>query len=249
MQLNSRNKLIGLLTLVLVITVLSQSALGLNLRRRNRNIEQVNPWSFQIAIDEKINEDEDNDFNGFRLSLKRNYNKHSALRINLGIVDQDITNDENRFFYTDDLTIRMYDWQRYEFGGANLSVQYMFYPSPNDRVNFFWGIGPALGIYGSESNVETTYYGGYSYDWVDFVVCDRFSKFALGVEGSVGMEWFLGRHISLLAEYGFILQNEWYFFELDYYDYDGYVIDKVKGFDDGLHLDASRIKLGMAFYF
>jgi len=247
MWIKIRNSFAGLLTLVLIISIFSQSAAALSLRRKQ--IEYRNPWSFQIAIDEKLDEDEADDFNGLRLSVKRNYNKHSALRINLGIVERDIYNEENRLFYTDGMSIRMNRWRPYEFDGASLSVQYMFYPSPNDKVNFFWGIGPVVSAYETDSDIDIIFYNDFPYNWVDAVGCDNFTKVGLGVEGSCGLEWFLGRNISLLAEYGFILQNEWYFFELDYYDYDGYGFEKTKGFDDGVHFDASRIKLGLAVYF
>ena len=70
----------------------------------------------------------------------------------------------------------------------------------------------------------------------------------MGIEAALGTELFFSRNFSILAEWDITLQNEWYFFELDY---DGYrnTIDDIETVNDGLHLDASRIKLGVAFYF
>ena len=88
------------------------------------------------------------------------------------------------------------------------------------------------------------YYNGY-----DAVACDQSTKLGLGAEASLGAEWFLSRNFSIIGEWGVILQNEWYVFEFDNYDSYYYGYNDVETVNDGLHLDASRVKLGVSFYF
>ena len=86
-------------------------------------------------------------------------------------------------------------------------------------------------------------------EWVDYADFNSTNRIGLGIEGNVGAELFLGRNFSLLAEYGFIVENRWYVFDVDYYNNSGYRDQKVETFDDGSHVDWSRFRLGFAMHF
>ena len=89
----------------------------------------------------------------------------------------------------------------------------------------------------------------FPYPWAEFVDCTQNTKLGAGFEASFGLEWFLARNFSLLAEYGLTVQHEWYLFKFDYYDCCGIRTTEVDSFANGWHMDGSRIRLGMALHF
>jgi hypothetical protein len=216
---------------------------------RNKGLKtssQTYPWAFQIALDGQPGDDAGNNgIQGIRFSIKRHTSKFTAYRFNLGFLGHEEYYNDYDLFYNDNISIKFDNGRKFDFTGVNISAQYLYYPSPDKNIQIFWGAGPRLSINETNPDLVYIYYG----DWYDAVECSSSTRLGLGAEASLGAEWFLGRSFSLLAEWGVILQNEWYLFELDHYgDYYHYV-NQVETVNDGLHLDASRLKLGVSFYF
>jgi len=255
MQLYKIKRVLVIVASILVMTVFFQSSFAIDITGRERREKRhkkspLNEWSFQIAVDEEVGDDDDDDeYGGIRLSMMKYYSKHNAVRFNLGFIDRMHDHSSDLIFNDHGYSISFINGHNFDLSGVNLSVQYMFSPRPRGNMNFFWGIGPRLSIEDVNTDFVLTYYDGFPYSWADDVDIDNNTLIGLGVEASVGMEWFLARNFSLLLEYGFTLQNEWYVLDLDYYDYYGYHHSDFETFDDGLHFDASRIKLGAAFHF
>ena len=233
--------------LIAAILLLSQSAFALE-RKSKRSLKteksSLNRWSFMLAVDQNL---EDEDYYGIDFSLKYQNDAHSAVRVNLGIVGRD-RYPNGYYIYPGGYYIDIDDDPDFDVTGANLSVQYLFYPAPLRKFNLYFGIGPRFSVDEAERDFMLTYYYDYPYDYVDYYA-DDLTRLALGVETTVGFEWFLGRNFSLLTEFDFVVQNEWYAFDVDYYDNFGRVETDVETFDDGVHFDASRFKLGLAFHF
>lgn len=246
------HKLPRILTLTLLMVFAWQAASAIEIRGRGRRpgptYHSSNPWAFQVAIDEKV-DDDDEDYGGIRFSMMRQYSDYSAIRFNLGISERDDDYSSDELYSSDGFAFYFNRNHSYDLTGVNLSMQYMFIPRSHGNVNFFWGIGPRLSVEEASSDIAIAYYDEYPYDWLSGFRCKSNTLMGLGLEGSVGMEWFLARNFSLLFEYGFTVQNQWYVFDLDYYTYDHYVISDVETFDDGVHFDASKIKLGVSVYF
>ena len=247
MQSDVANRLIRCLSLLIMVVMFSQASLALNIRHRKSGyVEPKYPWSFQIALDESL---ENDDYHGLRLSLSHQYSKYAAIRFNLGFVGRDVDYSSTSIFYSDWYGFEIDHDRDFDITGVNLGLQLLAYPSPDDNVRFFWGIGPRLSIDEAYPDEVFFYENDFSFDWYEVLDSDDFTKVGLGLEGLVGLEWFLGRNVSLLAEYGLIVQNEWYVIDYEYYDPLGYHRSETESFDDGLHVDASRIKLGLALHF
>ena len=71
----------------------------------------------------------------------------------------------------------------------------------------------------------------------------------VGVEASLGFEFFLGPSVSMLAEYGLLLQNRWYVIEYDGFDNHDRHVTKIDTYNDGLNVDASQVRIGLAVHF
>jgi hypothetical protein len=240
---SSGKQVLTTLTLsVLVILIFGQDAFSVSFRNPRLH---SNPWSLQIALDEKLKDD---DLHGVRFSLSHRFSRHGAARFSVGIVGHE-TNYLAHIYDRNGVIVKIDDRTDFELTGVNLSAQYLFYPSPNRNLNFFWGFGPRVSVEEYDPYYDGDLDWDFPYYWCDDPSCDNTTRLGAGVEGSLGMEWFLGRRFSLLAEYGFTLQNEWYLFDVDYYDGYGHVISRTESFNDGLHLDGSQIKLGVAFHF
>ena len=78
--------------------------------------------------------------------------------------------------------------------GQTLTVnaQYLNYPSRNKTVVFLYGFGPLFRLSRSTS----------SFDGSSVTSKNVYTRFAAGVSGTWGVEWFFKPGISMLAEYG-----------------------------------------------
>ncbi|MCP4566361.1 MAG: hypothetical protein GY841_02140 [FCB group bacterium] len=248
MHLRINNRLSGVFVAFMIVALCSQDATALTIRKKTnrRVVETSQPWSFQIALDENMEED---DFHGFRLSLARQYSSSAAIRFNLGFEGRDVNSGITSIHFTDGHVFEFQDDRDFDLTGVNLSIQFLAYPRPDGKVRFFWGAGPRLSINEAEPDNVFFYDHNFSFSGYDELYYNDFTRLGLGVEGTFGLEMFLGRNVSLLAELGFTLQNEWYLFEYDYYDDFGFLRSEVESFDDGVHFDGSRVKLGLAVYF
>lgn len=241
-------KLIRCLIPLLIVTVFGQDAFGVNIRRKhtpsgNFNTDQ---WSFQAAIDESFDDD---DYHGLRLSVSHHYSKSAAIRFNFGIVGKELEYRTGRVIYSHGEIVDFEYDRDFDLTGVNFGLQFLSYPVTDGRLRFFWGLGPRLSINESDEDFLLVYESDYYSEWYSEISCDNCNLVGLGLESSFGLEWFLGRNVSLLAEYGLILQKEWYVFDFDTYDQYGHRTTEWETIDNGTHFDASRIKLGVAVYF
>lgn len=250
MQNLFKNRTLGLLLPIMIFVFFCQQSEAVQYRsKKKKNYTQRYPWGLQIAFDGNGGENSENNSNeGIRFSLKRQTSKYTAVRFNIGFYGHEVDYGRHGLFESGHMMIDFDDNDRFDLTEVNMSFQYLFYPSPNNSFQFFWGAGPRLSVSETYPGTVLVYHNDRYYDYYDEVYSDNSTKLGLGVEAAIGTEWFLSGRFSLLAEWGIILQNEWYFFELDY---DGYsnTIHDIETVNDGLHLDASRIKLGVAFYF
>ena len=203
-------------------------------------------WSFQGAIDANPGDD---DYRGGRLSLARSTNYDGAVRLNLGFMEWDDGFDDDRLFVGDDLTFAFYNPNNFDVNGGYLSVQFLHYPDRNRKVDFYWGLGPRVSVAEAEPILEIVDDSYFPYAWVDEIGIDHVTQLGVGLDASFGMEFFFSPRVSFLAEYGLTLEHRWYFFDFEYYDYEGRGFDKLESFDDDVYFDGSQIRLGMAVYF
>jgi hypothetical protein len=219
---------------------------GHNQRQPMTNKDFVYPWSFQMSLDELI-DDNDQSYSGVQFSLSHFFNNRQAVRFNMGIADQNPAFDDRKIFRSDGARYVFEDYGNFDVTGVTFSIQGMFYSGPQGKPRLFWGLGPKLGISDANPDVWISYYDDPSIEYlVDY---DDGTLISAGLEGAFGIEWFIGRNFSMVAEYGIALQNEWYILDFEYYDFRGHRYTESEVFDDGIHLDDSHIKLGVSFYF
>jgi hypothetical protein len=212
-----------------------------------RHSQFVKPWSFQIAVDDQPDDD---NFDGIRLSLKKHISPYNAVRFNLGLISRDTyRNDNYTWFYADNYTFAIDAGRKFDLEGVNLSMNYLFYPAPQGRFNFFVGVGPHVSIRDINQNMLIFEEDGYPYYDADYMDIDNTGLIGFGVEGMFGVEWFLGPNVSLLAETGFVLENQWYVFDVDYYDRWNHVHSEVEFHNNGTHFHSPQVKLGLGIYF
>jgi hypothetical protein len=245
----ARKTLLTILILLLTV-VASSTAYAVRIRHRTPVLvekEAVTRWAFQGAIDELL--DDDNDYSGFQFSISHFYSGDKALRLSLGVFNHERHLDEAHVFRSNDLLYILDGFGDYDNTGATISLQGMFYSSPRKEPRLYLGFGPRFSASDANPFVRVTYYDDYNYDWAEPLAYDDATQIAFGIEGTVGFEWFLGRSLSMFAEYGATLQNEWYILEINRYNVYGHRVIETEALDDGLHFDDSHIKLGLSLYF
>lgn len=243
MNFINQHRLVSFMILILILAVFTQSAMAISIRSKRY---KPHPWSVQVMLDAEVDNDE---LNGIRFALSRNYSRYSSMRVSLGFLGREIDNHGNRWFCSNDFYCEFDDEADFDFKGADLAIQYLSHPAPNGRFDFYWGIGPRLSV--QEADPDATYflYSDYPYSWYEEVDPNDVTKVGFGLEAVLGLEWFLGRSFSLLAEYGIAAQNEWYVFEREYYDCCGNHSTELESYDNGGHFDTARMRLGLAFHF
>ena len=202
-------------------------------------------WSFQVAFDGYVSDD---DYGGVRFSLTRHINGNDALRFSAGVYERDNWYDEVKRFETDGLIFTFDNYDPFDVDGGYLSIQYLSYARSSPALSLYWGLGPRFSVEEARPALainETAF----PYHWVEYVDCTDSHRIGFGLEGSLGMELFLGRRLSLNAEYTITMEHRWYHFDMDYYDGYGYQISEDEFVGDGFHLDASHIRLGVSMYF
>lgn len=234
--------LAGIIVIMFSVMTLAPTSHALRIRKEKR---VKNNWSFQIMADNRVDDDS---YDGVRFALKRNFSKSESVRFSLGLVERQ-SYHHNRVVNSNGSMMVFDNQNDFDLEGVSLSIQYLYAPSRNGNTSFYWGIGPYLSY--EETNPDILIIQGYNipFDGAADIVPGETGLIGLGAEWSFGLELFLGKNVSLLGEYGVTIQNRWHVVEIDYYDNYGHKYRDRETFDDGVHVDASRIKLGLAVHF
>lgn len=239
--------LITALTFVLFVLIALPAEARLKRSKGGNDRDDQNyskPWSLQMTF----NGDNDDYQTNIRLSLKRELSKYHGVRVNLDLIEN--SDDlESQLFSGDYFDFYVYEPLRDGVDGANLSFQYLVFPSHTKNFKFYWGVGPQLSVGDIEPHLE--YFENDYTDYYHVAYIDQNSsvRFGVGALVSFGAEWSLGRNFSLLTEYNMSAEHRWYFFDYDYIDDLGRKFKEVESFDDGFNIDASDFRVGFAFNF
>lgn len=135
-------------------------------------------------------------FEGANLSYKHHYADNRAYRIGVGVSaahtnqDQDATGSR----WTETETSRK---------SISLTALKLYYRGMNDRGSFYWGLGPRIGYSQDKNTYETP-------EWDDDYTSEyTYDQANAGITCVLGVEWFLAREFSLLAQYGTVLEYSW----------------------------------------
>jgi len=250
---NFKTKIRSSVTL-LIISVLaltlgaSSPAQAVRMKYKNKHKmaeESLTPWSVQIAIDEQIDDNEE-EYSGIRFSFSHFFTGTQAMRVSMGIGDRNSIYDESRIYHRGDAVYIFEEYTEYNVTSVNFSIQGMFYSSPRKEPRFYFGLGPRFEFGAANPIVSVSYY---DIDWTEPLDYDNGSKVSFGLEGTFGFEMFLGPNLSMIAELETAFQKDWYILEFDYYDRYGHRDIETETFGDKFRFDATRFKLGMSLYF
>lgn len=208
-----------------------------------------NPWSFQFAIDGRADRPGEDQFSGARLSLAYDIDRYTAVRVSIGGFTKGNGFDNGRWIDSDRFLFTPFNSRTFDVDGGYISMQYLFYPSRNRKLDFFFGIGPRLSAEEGDPGTLAIRRNSGLFQTVELIDTDRAILFGAGVETTAGLEWYIGRKLSLIGEYGFVVQNQWYQVDVDYIDNFGHTWTEQETFSDGLHFDRSHVKLGLALHF
>ncbi|MBI5837542.1 MAG: hypothetical protein HZB25_09880 [Candidatus Eisenbacteria bacterium] len=146
------------------------------------------------------------DFTGTGLSFKRHWSPRSALRFGLDITHSSQRIDDTNSEAYSDTTRSGSSSYAYDMRSSSVGVafQYLCYPRARRNPSPFFGIGPFVSIW-SDRDVSANSHTSQG-STVESGQIDARHGVSVGVTGNVGMEWFVARGVSLVAQYDLTIQ-------------------------------------------
>jgi hypothetical protein len=135
-------------------------------------------------------------FEGANLSYKHHYTDNRAYRIGVGVSLSHESRDEDG---------SVHHRTEYEVSRSSVSLTALklYYRGVQNRGSVYWGVGPRIGYARDKNTYETP-------DWYDDATTEyTHDRANAGVACVLGVEWFLAREFSLLAQYGTVLEYSW----------------------------------------
>lgn len=226
----------GSLALLLLLSFAIASPTALADERSEAALNEGS-WSLQFAIDQNFDL---NSFAGANLSCKKHMSEKTAFRLGLSLAgrlgNSDIheSDDGGPVYF-----VRDEDLDRDYFSG-NLNLLWINYANPDDRLVFFYGLGPQIGYSRDkrELSVESE---------VNNLDKDYRWSMSAGFRGALGVEWFVANGVSLLAEYGTSLQYE--YSEYEQLREHEQSTDRREQISRELRVLADAVRLGVSVYF
>jgi hypothetical protein len=191
------------------------------------NSLRAGSWSlqFRIADDFQLSS-----FQGATISTKRHFSEGRALRVGISL-NGSVTDMEYRTInVAADSAIfesRTDENQQY----VRLDAQYLFYPSPDEKLTVFIGTGPLFELSRSEVSGQG--------QW-------RLHKiWRFGMSAVMGVEWFATKKISFLTEYSSAVTYDIQKSESTY-NYNKYKNEDER---QSLSFSYNSVKFGLSAYF
>jgi hypothetical protein len=91
---------------------------------------------------------------------------------------------------------------------VGVTIQYLWYANPQERVQFYAGIGPSVSYNHSHSEQDETA-GGQSFGSYSNSVTSNQNTWYVGATGVAGVEWFPARWFSLHVDYSEVISYTW----------------------------------------
>ena len=195
----------------------------------NNNSLQKHSWSMQFAVGSNFTLQS---FDGLMLSLKYHFTKKSAVRFGIGFSGNSQNGTESNTQGAVDI--------KNNYQNIYFYSNYILYPSPGSKVNFYIGAGPRASYSHSldeflSSSTNTIY-------------SDEYTSWATGLQLICGAEWFAVNWLSLFGEY--LAYGTYGKTERKSYDYDYYGNHiRTKSNSNDWIFNGSTARLGLSVYF
>jgi len=241
------NKGLSIVLAVVLSAILAAPSVQAIKRHKYRRDYRTNQWSLGLLFD---SHPDDGQYDATTLSLRRQYSRHHAWRLNLTGVQRTLESGQNRVFHGSQYTWGFVPNHDIGLDGGEISFQQMVFPSADrDGVDFYWAIGPRFAALDADNDVFLTFYDDPALGGADYVKCDQVTRMGLGLQGALGLEWFMGRHVSLLGELGINVEKRWYVFRIEYYNDHGGNWSDTDVFGDDVVVESPWVNLGFAVHF
>ncbi len=197
-------------------------------------------WALQFQIGSNFDL---RSFEGTTISLKKFTGRSSAWRTGLSFSLRTQDDDLSGYIDTTISPVRTVDNNTFSIDAV---IQRIFYTAPRSKTAFFFGVGPTGGYRHGKLSQRTDYTDG------RFTSSERKeNSWSVGLSTVMGVEWFLRRNLSLLAEYGMVIDYTHNKRTTTNVTYDlvrtrvsvDETVSKVFAFDD------QAVKLGVSLYF
>ena len=228
----------------LFIFSLTLFVFGQNPPDSSKNSLTSGSWSLQFQIEKDFTL---GNFQGTNVSAKKHFSKNSAIRFGISL-SGNINNSDREIEYEN--VSRNIQNSDDNTTSINLSGYYLYYLHAKNKINLFLGTGPIFGVTSSnrEANEEV---GQDSLFRKVKVESDR-DSWRAGVHFLIGTEWFITKHLSLMAEYGSTLSYTKYNMNdtrtIIYID-DEESVRKSSSKNSRYSFNASAVKFGLSVYF
>lgn len=142
-------------------------------------------------------------FQGSLFSGRYHFSERQALRVGISVNASTRDEEEVDELHRDPLAVdRVEQRSEQDFHDYALSVEYVHYVRPTNRLFVYAGVGPRVG-YNKSRQEQTIPDQGGSRRETD--VLER-TTYRVGASGALGVEWFVHPHISLSVEYPFAVE-------------------------------------------
>jgi opacity protein-like surface antigen len=190
-------------------------------------------WSIIFDIGTYFKSIDSGMYKSFTMSGKYHFNKKNALRLSLGIGGSRETG-ESKLSYSQVVTGGLINENLH----LETNMQFIHYLNPDSKVKVYIGLGPYFNFIHAFKSTTDSY--GY------IVESQTDNKWSIGLAGSLGVEYFILDHISLVGEY--FCTGTYSRVIKDYYSYysnSEYWDTKI----DEWGFDMNRMRIGFSVYF
>jgi hypothetical protein len=191
--------------------------------------------SIQFAVGSNLNVTA---FDGKSIAYTFHTARLSAFRAAIGFSGSASTRITHTDTYIDDSEILESEETRTPVNTLNIEIPglWLWYVDAGDNVFLFLGAGPA-GRFSGEDHSSST-------------LSSRSSTLSAGLEGAIGVEWFVHRRISLHSEYhGSALYTHEWGRRISLSGLVDRAIDESDYYSNGVNVSTRRVLFGFSLYF
>jgi hypothetical protein len=193
--------------LICIITVLSFNYFSFS-QDQSKEITSLKEgtWALQFGISSNFTL---TSFQGSTFSVKYQLSDKNAIRSGVSISGNTSTGNSTTSGMVDDTSIGVIPGTNSsKTQNISLISQYLWYMNPSGPVHLYIGFGPSVSYSYSQSSPENIGLGSNRY-YLRSVNSSTSTQWAIGLMGSMGVEWFLNQWLSIRAEYGESIQYQW----------------------------------------
>lgn len=162
---------------------------------KSENGLKAGSWSLQFSINNNFNL---SSFEGTVISAKKHFSDKKAIRFGVTLNGSTRNSSvENEDFSADTLANRNEKTDKLDGFNFGFNSHFMYYPSPQNAINIYWGVGPTLQLVLSKSEAIREVLDNESQTNER-----KKTSISVGLSSVLGVEWFASKNISFIAEYG-----------------------------------------------